>query len=181
MAASASDPRRLLIPLGLALVLGGCSAGQQEQAVEAPVTLATASPTAVEPSIEPVPVNELAVADDDALPPGARSVVDESADLDVEDQVGDGRQVRLDGVRAGSAAGFVAVYDAGWTLLGTTSVAPGVQPVTLTLTQSVRSSQELLAVLHRDDGDGTFDASTDPVVIADGEPVAEDFDYILGQ
>jgi hypothetical protein len=53
--------------------------------------------------------------------------------------------------------------------------------VTLTLTQSVRSSQELLAVLHRDDGDGTFDASTDPVVIADGEPVAEDFDYILSQ
>ena len=58
------------------------------------------------------------MADDDALPPGARSVVDESADLDVEDQVGDGGQVRLDGVRAGSAAGFVAVYDAGWMLLG---------------------------------------------------------------
>jgi hypothetical protein len=108
-------------------------------------------------------------------------VVDESADLDVEDQVGDGRQVRLDGVRAGSAAGFVAVYDAGWILLGTTPVTPGVQPVTLTLTQSVRSGQELVAVLHRDEGDGAFDAATDPVVVADGEPVAEDFDYILSQ
>lgn len=179
MAAFASDLGRLLVPVGLALVLGGCSAGQQEQSPEAPVTLAAASPSAVEPSIEPVPVGEATVADDDALPPGARSVVDESADLDVEDQVGDGGQVRLDGVRAGSAAGFVAVYDAGWTLLGSTSVAPGVQPVTLTLTQPVRSSQELLAVLHRDDGDGTFDAATDPVVVADGEPVAEDFDYVL--
>ena len=180
MAAFGSDLGRLLVPVGLVLVLGGCSAGQQEQAVEAPVTLAVASPSAVEPSIEPVPVGEATVADDDALPPGARSVVDESADLDVEDQVGDGSQVRLDGVRAGSGAGFVAVYDAGWTLLGAAPVAPGVQPVTLTLTQPVRSSQELLAVLHRDDGDGSFDAATDPVVVADAEPVAEDFDYVLG-
>jgi hypothetical protein len=163
----------------LALVLGGCS-GPQQQAVEAPVTLGAASPTPVEPSIEPVPVNESPVADDDALPPGARTVVDESADLDVEDQVGDGRQVRLDRVRAGSAAGFVTVYDAGWILLGTTPVTPGVQPVTMILTQPVRSSQELVAVLHRDDGDGTFDSATDPVVLADAEPVAEDFDYVLG-
>ena len=51
--------------------------------------------------------------------------------------------------------------------------------MTLTLTQPVRSSQELLAVLHRDDGDGSFDAAADPVVVADGEPVAEDFDYIV--
>ena len=47
MAAFASDPRRLLVPVGLALVLGGCSASQQEQSVEAPVTLAAASPSAV--------------------------------------------------------------------------------------------------------------------------------------
>jgi hypothetical protein len=107
-------------------------------------------------------------------------VVDESADLDVEDQIGDGSQVLLDRVRAGSAAGFVAVYDAGWILLGTTPVTPGVQPVTMVLTQPVASSQELVAVLHRDDGDGAFDSATDPVVLADAEPVAEDFDYVLG-
>lgn len=181
MAACASDPRRLLVPAGLALLLAGCAADPQQQAVEAPVTLAPASPTPAVPSSDPVLVDDDPVAAaDDALPPGTRTVVDESADLDVEDQVGDGRQVRLDGVRPGRAAGFVAIYDAGWTLLGTTSVAPGVQPVSLSLTAPVRSSQELLAVLHRDDGDGTFDAATDPVVVADAEPVSEDFDYVLG-
>jgi hypothetical protein len=179
VAACVSDFRRLLVPIGLALVLGGCGAGSQQQDLDAPVTLAAGSPTPVAPSIEPLPADGVSVADDDALPRGARTVIDESADLDVEDQFGDGRQVRLDGVRAGSAAGFVAVYDAGWTRLGTTSVAPGVQAVTLTLTKPVRSSQELLAVLHRDDGDGTFDVATDPVVVADAEPVAEDFDDVL--
>jgi hypothetical protein len=42
-----------------------------------------------------------------------------------------------------------------------------------------------VAALFRDDGDGTFDPRTDRLVVEeddddpDGEPVTEDFDYVL--
>ena len=41
-------------------------------------------------------------------------------------------------------------------------------------------SQELVATLYLDDGDGSFDAERDTLMVdEEGEPVSEDFDYIV--
>lgn len=117
-------------------------------------------------------------ADDDVVLRDAPTVVDDTAEIDVEDQRGDGSSVRVDEVRFSTGTGIVGIYDAGLKLLGWSVVKSGVKPVTVELDRTLGSSQELLAVLHRDDGDGQL-GSGDPVVVEEGEQVSEDFDYVL--
>lgn len=105
--------------------------------------------------------------------------VDELADLDVDDQVGDGRTVRVQQVRLSQGTGFVAIYDASLTVLGVARVGAGAQPVTVRFDDRAVQGGELLAILHRDDGDGGFDPGADPTVMADGEAVGEDFNYVI--
>jgi hypothetical protein len=115
--------------------------------------------------------------------PGAAAggtVVDALAELEVEDQRGDGTGVRVSFARLSSGAGHVAITSRDGQLLGSAPVTQGAQPVTIPLSPRVTASGELIAVLHGDDGDGRFDATTDPVVVDDdGEREAEDFEYVL--
>lgn len=198
MPLSASETGRWAAVGLAAVLLAGCSAAPEESAAEPPVVLTSptqdgASPTAVAPSGGDVTVDDgsadddpdddqpgqgAAPDDDDHVLRDAPTVTDESAELDVEDQRGDGRSVRIDEVRFASGDGMVGIYDAGLKLLGWAAVTSGVQPVRIDLDRRLGSSQELIAVLHRDDGDGRLDAG-DPVVVEEGEQVSEDFDYLL--
>lgn len=111
--------------------------------------------------------------------PGA-TVVDVLAELEVEDQRGDGTSARVEFARLSSGTGHVAISTRDGQLLGSAPVTQGAQPVTIPLSPRVTASGELLAVLYADDGDGAFDAARDPVVVDnDGEREREDFDYVL--
>lgn len=171
-----------------ALLLAACGSDDPQASSEAAVTLdsettttAPASPTAT-PSTPataaPNPDAGVGQSDDFVLA-GATTLADELADLDVEDQRGDGRSVLVDEARSGQAVTLIGIYDAGQNLLGSDEVRSGSQPVTVELDRPITSSQELFAVLHADsNGNGKLDAD-DAVLVEEGEQVTEDFDYVL--
>lgn len=101
----------------------------------------------------------------------------DEADLEVEDQRGDGRTVAVEEASAASGTGFVAVYTRDDQLLGSAAVTGG--PLTVELDERVPATGQLRAVLFGDDGDGTFSPETDPRLSANGAPVDEAFDYTL--
>lgn len=103
------------------------------------------------------------------------TVRDPNADLEVEDQSGDGRTVRVDEVEA-SAPGFVAIWTLDGVLLGSAPVRPDTVLLRVRLDADA-GNRELRAVLYRDNGDGRFDPSADPVVTESGERVQETFEY----
>lgn len=133
------------------------------------------------------PTAETAQAPSDAivLPPPtgsapANPAADSMADLEVDDQTGSGREVTVTSVVLGRGPAWLVISDLGGTTLGVKEVSPRTQPVTVTLQPAVTTSQELLASLHLDDGDASFDAARDALMVdEEGEPVSEDFDYIV--
>lgn len=189
MAACASDLGRWAVAGAAALVLAGCASDAPDQASEPGLALSPAASApaitpggdAAEPSDDATPgstPDDDSSPDDDVVLRDAPTVVDETAEIDVEDQRGDGTAVRVDEVRFAAGSALVGIYGAGLDLLGWAPVQSGVQPVTIQLTRAVGSSQELIAVLHLDDGDGVLGRG-DSVLVEEGEQVSEDFDYVL--
>ncbi|NHC16410.1 DUF7282 domain-containing protein [Motilibacter deserti] len=144
----------------------------------APGASAAASPAPASPS--PSGAGDAAVAPGTGTtvtPAPVPALVDTQAELEVEDQRGDGRSVRIEQARTSRGSGHVAVFT-GTTLLGSAAVTSGSQPVSIPLSTAVVGSGELVAVLYGDDGDGTFDPTGDPLILdEDGEREDEDFDY----
>lgn len=144
-------------------------------ATSSPGTTSSASPTASTPSGSPSASGGAA--------PVVAVVRDGSANVDVDDQRGDGTSVRVAEVRLTAGAGHVVIMDPRTRqLLGTAAVTAGrTRGVTVPLTTPVAASGELVALLHVDDGDGRFDAATDGAVVDDDddEAVDDDFDFTL--
>lgn len=108
--------------------------------------------------------------------PGADSI----ADLEVDDQWGNGTEVTVTSVMLGRGPAWLVISDLGGNVLGTKQVSPRTQPVTVTLQPAVTMSQELLATLYLDDGDGRFDRQEDTMMVdEEAETVTEDFDYVV--
>lgn len=168
----------------VALLLAACGSDDPQASTEPAVTLdSTTTPTAAAPATPGATTNPNPDVgggqSDDFVLVGAPTLVDELADLDVEDQRGDGRSVLVDEARSGQSVTLIGIYDAGQNVLGFGEVHSGSQPVTIELTRPVTSSQELFAVLHADsNGNGKLD-SDDAVLVEEGEQVTEDFDYVL--
>jgi len=106
-----------------------------------------------------------------------RRDVDRWADLDVEDQVGDGTRVRIEAVRTSLPRARLEILDAAGRVVGTDVVTPAVQVVTVELTDPIRASGQFVARLVVDDA---ADATARSIYDDEGEPVTEDFDYRLG-
>jgi hypothetical protein len=107
---------------------------------------------------------------------------DAFAELEIEDQSGDGRQIVIEEIRITNRLGFVGILDAEGKLLGYSKVTNQSQPVSVRLETAVSSNSKLFARLYADNGDISFDELTDfPVLDDDGELVIEDFDYWLSK
>jgi len=147
----------LAAPLAAAALLSAC---------------ATAGPAASRPSADLAAIvipERQAVVTETARP--------SNADLDIDDQAGDGSRVAVESVTVDEAA-FVVITDLDGDVLGWDTAKAGVQPVWIVLRTPVSESVELLGSLVRDDGDGVLDLSTDlPLVDDEGDVVEEDFDY----
>ncbi|MEZ5185516.1 MAG: hypothetical protein R2720_07200 [Candidatus Nanopelagicales bacterium] len=132
---------------------------------------------ATEPSAVP---SEAIVLPETTDPQPTNPAADSVADLEVDDQYGNGRSVTVTSVILGRGPAWLTISDLGGNVLGVKEVSPRTQPVTVNLQPPVTMSQELLAALYLDDGDGSFDAEKDTLMVdEDGEPVSEDFDYIV--
>lgn len=113
-------------------------------------------------------------------PAPTNPAADSVADLEVDDQLGNGRSVTVTSVILGRGPAWLTISDLGGNTLGVKEVSPRAQPVTVKLQPPVTMSQELVATLYLDDGDGSFDAERDTLMVdEEGEPVSEDFDYIV--
>lgn len=109
-------------------------------------------------------------------------VTDARADLDIDDQSGDGRTVIIEAVDTDLPAVHIVIETRDGQILGSDLRTGGLQPVTLRLNQSVPEPMELMGRILVDDGDGILEIEIDrPVVDAEGEQVAENFDYVFAQ
>ena len=123
---------------------------------------------------------EAIVLPETAAPAPTNPAADSIADLEVDDQLGNGRSVTVTSVILGRGPAWLTISDLAGDTLGVKEVSPRTQPVTVKLQPGVSVSQELVAALHLDDGDGSFDPDRDTLMVdEEGEPVSEDFDYIL--
>ena len=154
-----------LLALTLLLPLAGCGAQAPDQLVEfEQITLGSSEPAPIS-----TPTNQ-----------EVSFVVDASAEIEIEDQRGDGRSVEIEEIRVGRDGTFLVIYDRTGLVLTSTPVSPQSQPVNVELEVLVESSQELEAALYLDNGDGEFSLVTDsPLVDDEGEIIHEDFYYEL--
>lgn len=103
---------------------------------------------------------------------------DRYAEIDIDDQSGDGTMVQIDEISISGSNSFLVIYNNQGLVLSSALVTPQSQPVTVKLQVPITNSQELEAVLYLDDGDGVFDLRKDrPILDYEGELVHEDFDY----
>jgi hypothetical protein len=104
------------------------------------------------------------------------------ADLDIDDQVGNGRSVVIEAVDTDLPAVHIVIETRDGLVLGSDMRTAGLQPVTLRLNEPVPEPMELVGRMLADDGDGILELGADrPVIDDEGEQVAEDFDYVFTQ
>ena len=109
-------------------------------------------------------------------------VTDLLADLDIDDQVGNGRSVVIEAVDTDLPAVHIVIETRDGLVLGSDMRTAGLQPVTLRLNEPVPEPMELVGRMLADDGDGILELGADrPVIDDEGEQVAEDFDYVFTQ
>lgn len=178
--------RKVLAIAGIAL-LSGCSGATNSpilefasiQLGENDVTTAEPDPTSAgsepQPSSGESPSPKPTDSDDEA-----EYARDRYAEIDIEDQTGNGVSVLIDEIHISGGNSFLVIYDRTGLVLSSTLVTTQSQPVQILLDTPLSSSQELEAVLYLDNGDGRFSLAEDsPILDEDGDLVHEDFDYTV--
>lgn len=119
---------------------------------------------------------------DQPVESGSESAIDRYAEIEIEDQIGDGQSVLVDEIHISVGNCFLVFTDSTGAVIASTLVTTQSQPVVVKLESPVKQSQWIDAELHLDNGDGKFDPEQDvPLVDDEGEPVDEDFFYRLSQ
>ena len=168
----------LAVPAAAALLaLSGCGSDGDPTPAPASATSTSSAPQPSATSSDP----SAAAAPEPPVEEGAPAVAphrDDEADLQGEDQRGDGTSVRVEDVQLSTTDGWVAVFAADGGLLGATPVVRSDEDVDLdvVLSPAVTGTQELRAVLYADDGDGVLDLGTDPQVAEDDDDGDDDGD-----
>ncbi|MGH8969279.1 MAG: DUF7282 domain-containing protein [Actinomycetes bacterium] len=167
---------RLIAVAAATLLLAACTGDEAADATPASQSAAASAPAASSPAAS--------VPQSPAASPGSvepvGTVTDPQAELDVDDQVGRGRSVRVEDVLISNGTGHVGVFAANGRLLGAGKVSTTVRRLTISLDKPVPRTSELLAVLFSDDGDERFEAAADPrIVDEDGDFTDDSFDYRL--
>jgi hypothetical protein len=115
--------------------------------------------------------------------PAGGEVQDNGAELDLEDQSGDGSAVVVEEVGLSAGPGLVVVTRAGSTSpIGAAVVGDGgARDLTVVLSERLTGDEKVRAVLYVDvDEDGSFDPAQDSVVVdEEGDVEADDADYRL--
>lgn len=153
-------------------LLAGCSANSTQHQLDFAAVELSGAETGNDQNTE---------ASGDASSPEAEEpnyAVDSSAEIDIEDQAGDGQLVQIEEIRVGRSNTFLVIYDSSGVVLASTLVSPQSQPVDVKLERTLTKSSQLEAVLYLDDGDGQFEIDQDsPLIDDEGELVHEDFEY----
>ena len=165
---------RFVIAVGAIAFLAGCTQSLPENQLDFDVVDLGSSAT--ESSISK-PGGETETNEPESEP-GQEYAVDKNAEIDIEDQLGDGKIVAIEEIRVGRSSAFLVIYNQEGLVLGKSLVSPQSQPVNIKLQIPLVASAQLEAVLYLDNGDGSLNLSEDlPLVDNEGELVHEDFSY----
>ena len=105
-------------------------------------------------------------------------VFDNSAEIDIDDQRGDGRFIEIDEVEVGLGQSWLVIFNESGDIVASALVSPSVEPVSVLIISRLTNSQTLTAYLYLDDGDGVFDRFDDPLIRESPEKsLQEEFDY----
>lgn len=149
------------------LVLTSCSPSQAENRELKPIKLSPSASSEVS-------------SDNDSRLRG--EISDGFAELEIEDQVGDGSAVEIDEAKIGFEQGFIVISDHAGSIFGIVEINRHSIPVQVQLDYRVDSSQELYGQLFADNGDGKFNIKSDfQVIDHERELVIENFDYKLSK
>ena len=181
-----------LIALVPILVLTGCVGAPSEPelqfdsiALGETGSVATAQPSssaaaADEPQPSQDPSQEPSASPSESESSSDEYAQDRYAEIDIEDQTGDGVMVQIEEIRISGSNSFLVIYNTSGLVLASALVTPQSQPVTIKLQVPITSSQDLEAVLYLDDGDGVFDLNKDfPILDYEQKLVHEDFYYTV--
>ena len=101
-----------------------------------------------------------------------------SAEIDIDDQRGDGRFIEIDEVEVGLGQSWLVIFNESGDIVASALVSPSVEPVSVLIISRLTNSQTLTAYLYLDDGDGVFDRFDDPLIRESPEKsLQEEFDY----
>jgi hypothetical protein len=167
-----------------ALALAGCgNADDETTTIGGEGGVVTSSPAPGQATDDSGATGSPTAGDDGTAPSGGGADAvpgvfrDDDAELDVEDQSGDGSSVRVEEVQLSRTDGFLAIFtEDGDTLLGHAAVgrSDDERSLEVPLDQPLTETARLVAVLHADDGDGAFDPSSDPRVTDDDDDDDDD-------
>jgi hypothetical protein len=175
-----------LIALVPILVLSGCVGAPSEPELQFDSialgdtgSVATAQPSSSAAAAEePQASQEPSASPSESESSSDEYAQDRYAEIDIEDQSGDGVMVQIEEIQISGSNSFLVIYDNSGLVLASALVTPQSQPVTIKLQVPITKSQELEAVLYLDDGDGVFDLNKDfPILDDEQELVHEDFYY----
>lgn len=148
----------------LSILLTGCATADESEVKLSAIDLRSSNSTSPTPTPSDFP--------------SSNPVSDSFAELELEDQSGQGDRVQVEEVRLSLGSGLLVISDLSGNYLGSAIVTPDSQPVAVQLDNKINISQELIGTLYFDDGDGVFSAESDFQIRDDeGEIVREDFDY----
>lgn len=186
-----------ILLLGSLLALSGCSASNSQMDLPTSIELGpqsddqsaqdsnqsvdqsgTENSAVTEPS-EAIDESESDVSNS-TDPEDAIDFVVDDAELEIEDQSGDGTSVQIQEVKTSLQTGLLVIFDASGGYLGAAKVSSTVQPVSIELVNPISSSQELIGQLFADNGNGVYDSMDLEVIEADEderEIIYEDFEY----
>lgn len=174
--------------MSLALVatsalLTGCSAITTEE-VDLPVVSLSSTPMpsasqSEAPSAEPGEDNSNKGSAESSTE-DENEVSDGFAELEIEDQSGDGFEVEIEEVRQSLGNAILVIFDSQGQVLGSSPVTIRTQPVAVQLDQPILKSQKLIAQLFLDNGNERYDPDQDtPILDHDGDLAREGFEYKL--
>ena len=180
--------RALTIVSASLLTLTSCTLGTEAPGiapVESAIQLGAASPAPSGPTTPSPSTSESSSGEDGETEDGAATpagaVFDKDAEIEIEDQVGNGKTVVIDEFEVNIDNLWLVICTKDDRVLSALLTNTESKPVTLTLSSPVTTSQELVAYLFLDDGDGKFNAQLDVAVFEEpGELIGEDFMYEIG-
>lgn len=184
--------RALTIVSASLLTLTSCTLGTDAPGiapVESAIQLGSNAPTpssTVAPSAAPSSsAGEDGSGEDgsseDSDPTPASAVFDKEAEVEIEDQVGDGKTVVIGEFEVNIDNLWLVICTKDDRVLSALLTTTESKPVTVQLASPITSSQELVAYLFLDNGDGVFNPQIDSAVYEEpGELIDEDFKYEIG-
>lgn len=161
-----------VVIFSILLLLTSC--GSQSSAIEMPTTAIMLDGEGPLNNLTPSPSEN---ANKTSNPSPTSNPLDPDAEIEIEDQVGDGRSLNIDEVEFSLNHVWLVIRSKNGEIFHTELLSYGVKKVSLQLDKALQTGEYLVS-LHSDNGDKVFDENLDLLIRGhENEMAREDFEY----